>query len=404
MLVKRLAFLGIALLAFVTVALTGLGSFFRDVDPARALSYNPFDGEARAQFVGNAVADSAELERSVTVALNGIRFAPIDARMHSLLAEVQRQQGARREAKARYEAALSLSKTESLALQRTLQTALEQGDFSSAMEKLDILFRRWPSAFDSFSPAVPYILRDPSGFKVALEMLQQDPPWRSLFLGVLNRSPETLDMAYRMLLELNEDGSRTDESARTQQALLRNRDYVRAFRLFLLSQSDEDRQNYGYIFNGKFALEPSDRPFDWYVTNTPGVSLERAGRDVDGERDYRLVIHFLGKPVRRIGLSQVVLLPPGDYRLNIEADATDLKAPKGLYFNLSCIDPRAEVARLDIPSGSYRAETLQAEFTVPDGECKVLQLDMRTDLSVESFRYGYSGTLSIDSVSISRST
>lgn len=407
LLAKQLTFLCVALFALATVTVTGLGGLYRSADPARALVYNPFDGEARAQFIKKATAptaDEADLRKSKDVAWNGIRYAPIDARMRSLLAEVHRQQGEEQEAALGYKTALALSRTDSIALQRRLQTALEQGDFESAVAKLDVLFRRWPSAFDSFAPAVPFVLRDPDGFQFAIDRLRQNPPWRALFLTILDRDPQTLDLSYRVLLALNQDGSRPDETVRAQNALLRNRDYVSAFRLFLLTQSDEDRQNFGYVFNGKFALESLNRPFDWYIANTPGVSIRREPHVGDGEQEYEVKIHFLSKPVRRIGFSQVLLIPPGNYRLVVEANATNIKAPKGLYFELECLDPRGDVTRLDIPTGSYRDDVLQGSFSVPDATCKAFQLALKTGLKVESFRYRYSGILTVTSVSISRDT
>ena len=208
-LAKRLMVLAVGMLTLALVALTGIGNFYQGSDPQRALAFNPFDVDARATLIEQSVlvetpSASADL---ATVAQQAIRFAPIDARSYSFLAEVQRQFGNNQSTDALFDTALTLSKTEDLALQRTLQMALDRGDYAGALDKLDVLFRRYPSAFNTFAPAIPLLLKDQEGYQVTLAMLGDDPPWRGRFLGFLNREPTTVGVAYRLQLALNGNGS-----------------------------------------------------------------------------------------------------------------------------------------------------------------------------------------------------
>ncbi len=405
---KRLTVLAVGALTLALVALTGIGNFYQGSHPQRALAFNPFDVDARATLIEQSVLAEAPTASPdlATVAQQAIRFAPIDARSYSLLAEVQQQLGNDRLAESLFGTALTLSKTEGLALQRTLQSALTNRDFAGALDKLDILFRRYPAAFSAFAPAIPPLLSDQDGYQLALAVLRNDPPWRGRFLSFLDRDPASIDLAYRLQLALNGSGNanRPGEVGGTLNALIRNRDFGRAFRLFLLTQSEEDRQHGGYIFNAAFDLEPSGRPFDWTIHNSPGVNMFRETREQSGAPESSLLVQFLGKPVKRIGIGQYIYLPPGEYRLRADIDAANLRAPKGLYFSLACIDPRDGLARLDVPEGSYRARTLEADFDLPDSSCKMLRLDMQTDLIAESFRYAYTGSLSIQGITIDKRT
>lgn len=331
-----------------------------------------------------------------------VRFSAIDALAYGLLGEVYFGKGDDQKAAALFDTALSLSKTEANALQRTLMTAVENGDSVSAIAKLDILFRRWPAQFPSFAPIIPDLLRSSEGYDVTLATLRANPPWRAQFLGFLNSDPNTVGLAYRLQMDLggNTSASRNREIGGTLSALLRDRHYDLAYRLFLLTLNDNDKAHYGYIFNGGFGLEPSGRPFDWTWRSDPGVKIWRIEGLEPDESDSRLAIQFLGKPVKNIRASQYLYLPAGNYRLTANLDAANLKAPKGLYLTISCVDPRGPVMRLDIPTGSYRDRTLVAQFELPDNSCGVLRLDLGTDLIAESFRYRYSGTLSIHDIAL----
>ena len=394
-------------MTFCVVALTGFSDYFRSSDPQRALSLDPLSVDATTDVLigvlsgSNQNAQLADLEQ---LARRAIRFTPVHARVRGLYGEVLNSQGDRETADAVFNSALSLSQTETTSLQRTLRTAAERGESTEALAKLDILFRRWPAQFSNFAPIIPFLLSLPGGYDAALSALEQSPPWRSRFLGYLNSDPNTVDLAYRLQLDLNSDNPQADpaETAGTLRALLRDKKYDFAYRLFLLTLNDNDRSHYGYVFNSDFDLEPSGRPFDWTLRSQPGVRIARDSRVTSKGSDSTFEVQFLGKPVKRIGLNQHLFLPPGQYELTVDLDVSNLKTPKGLFIDITCLDPRRTVSRLDIPTGSYRDRILKSEFTLPDSSCRMLRIGMGTDLIAESFRYRYSGTVTIRSISVTK--
>tara|TARA_R110000751_G_scaffold172928_3_gene279349 strand:- start:63283 stop:64524 length:1242 start_codon:yes stop_codon:yes gene_type:complete len=402
---KQLALACVALVTFCAVALTGISNYYAESKPQQALSLNPLNAEAANRFLANWLIEpdsDVDFEHVDRVARMTIRYAPSHAQTYGLLGEIRRAREETKNAYALYDAALSVSSTEAIALQRTLATAIIGGDYAEAMAKLDILFRRWPSNFSTFAVIIQPLLRDPEGYKEALATLRTGPPWRRPFLGVLNRDVSSLDLAYRLQLDLNSDTdvSRQNEIGETLSALLRSKKYDQAYRLFLLTLNEEDQRYNGYVFNGNFILKPSGRPFDWAYANRPGVRISRiVGNNADGTAG-NLTLGFLGKPVKNISLSQYIYLPAGKYRLSAETSAYNLKAPRGLYWKLDCINPVETIARIDIPEGSYRNRMLQTEFDLPDSSCRMTRLQMGTDLIAESFRYPYSGTMRIHEVAL----
>ncbi len=400
---KRLAVLCVSLVISCGAALTGLSRVYQESNPGEALRLNPFNADASIARMAQGLTSPDKLARLPALAATGreaVAFSPVNALAYGLLGEVYFGMGDTRTADALFETALSLSKTEANALLRTLAGAFEKGDIDAVMAKLDILFRRWPDQLHAFAPVIPDLLKSPDGYRATLETLRTRPPWRSKFLRVLNKPAGNTGLAYRLQLDLGggSDARRHGEIAETLWALLSQKQYNLAYRLFLLTQSDADRAHSGYVFNGQFALKPSVRPFDWNMKSNSSVSLSRMAV----ESGTALAMRFLWKPVKTIAVSQLLYLPAGRYQLNVNLDADNLAAPKGLFLRISCRDPRRPIIRLDIPVGSYRDKTLTDTFEVPDDRCGIFQLGFATDLIAESFRYKYSGSLVIHAIELSK--
>ncbi|MEX3011463.1 hypothetical protein [Hoeflea sp. TYP-13] len=402
-LLKKLAVACVGLATFSAVAFLGLSTRFQNSSPDWALTFNPVNSHARIRSIAAELdnrADPSQLLKLRRAAEETIRIASIDAKAYSLLGEVYRLYGDDTTAAALFETALALSKTDFLALNRSLLWAVESSNHDETVSKMDVLLRRWPDQFDTVSPILLSLLSSPGGYQIALSKLREMPPWRDRFLNFLNRNAETLTFAYKLQLDLNaqQTGRRTQEIGRTISALMRAGRRELAFRLFLLTQSEEDRSNNGYVFNGSFALQPSGRRFDWTLQKTPGVALVR--QKEPGDDSYALAVRFLDKPVKLIGVTQVVHLPPGQYRLSAHVSTNRLKMPKGLYFNLTCLNGTGEIARLNVPDRPLRDEMIETQVNQASGDCRFLKLGMGTGLVAESFRYRYSGTLLIHDIAL----
>lgn len=385
---------------------TGISNYLKLSAPDLAIAINPFHGDA---FVNDIVgqlsspesADNLDQIRTQSGRLTVI--ATTDARGYSLLGETYLRAGDADQAKRQFETALRLSKTEINALQRSYGFLLQDGQITAALNRLDLISRRWPNRFSVFVPTLPFVLGTTEGYDKALDLLTQRPPWRARFLGELNRDPETVDLANRLLLDLHrlEGAAEPSEVGRTMQALINAKRYNLAHRLFLFTQSEIDQANNGYVFNATFATQPSNRPFDWSLRDNAAVKVRWIN---DVQRDAgRLQIRFLGKPAKSLGISQYLRLPLGSYALSVSFSGTRLKLPKGLYLELQCINPGRVVARIAFPEAKSINQTLSQAFSVDAESCGLFRIRIVTDLIAESFRYRYGGTLNLHEVRIDRS-
>jgi hypothetical protein len=408
---KASRFFGRSVLAFAiclsvpVVISTGTGNLLGDSRPDLAIAVNPFDTEARIRRLLSALeapAGSSAPEAMRTEAGRIIAHAPVDARGYSLLGETYLRAGDRAAADRLFQTALRFSKAEILALQRSLILHGERGEFSAMLDRIDLIGRRWPERFARIAPHLAPILADPQAYGRAVDLLSSAPPWRGRLLRALSESEQGLEIAYRIETDLfrRKAGTRPQESAETMRALIRARRPDLAYRLFLLTQSEEDRRIAGYVFNGAFRAEPGPRPFDWRLTDNASAEIRWNGAGASGGRGVR--IRFLGKPVRTVGISQHLRLPPGSYRMTVEFGASGLVIPRGLFLRLSCVEPRRDFARIPFPEGDRTDGTIGAEFEVPPEACGLMRLGMDTDLIAESFRYRYQGRLDLSAIRVER--
>lgn len=387
-------------LSVLLVLCTGISNLLAQRAPDLALAVNPFHAEARLQRIVSRLArsgDPAEIRRE---AERQVALAPADARGYSLLAEVHYRSGDTDLARELFAAALDRAKTEIHALKRSIEFLARQGDFAEVMEQVDLIARRWPDHFPAIAPHLAVLLQDPAAYGRTLELLRDSPPWAGEFFRALSNDENGLDFAYRLQVDLSrQDGQSLPlEAENTMRALIRVKQYDLAYRLFLFTQTEADKELAGYVFNGDFAARPGRRPFDWQIRDNASAEAHWAA----GEDGGHVRIRFLGKPVRTVGVSQTLHLPSGRYALMLEYSAAGLEIPRGLFLRLRCQSAPREAARIVIPEERAVRQRLAVEFEVDPDDCSFYILAVETALIADSFLYAYRGTVTLHGVHIER--
>lgn len=371
-------------------------------DPHAALHIDPFNVDARVAALNadlNAgIIDPARLSELETQVRTAIAYDPVDARLRSLLGEIELRQDRSEEGQAEFLAALRISKTEQLALRRLIVGALQAGKTADAVRYIDLFSRRWPAQFQDVIAVVPPLLQDPAAYDQMVEALQASPPWRPSLIRALVRYDMGLPLANRLLLDLNAGATppTAGELKVVLTALVQAGDLDTARRLFLFTLPEDNWDRVGLVFNGRFKPSDASLPFDWNYRNTAAAYLATSSESPQNG----LTVRFLDKPARDIELRQTTMLEPGHYRLKLDASAATLKVPRGLYWRLRCLKSDKDIARLDIAEGTYRNQAQTVEFD--NTECPAQVLELVSGLKVDSWLYRYSGRVSFHEVSIER--
>ena len=158
--------------------------------------------------------------------------------------------------------------------------------------------------------------------------------------------------------------------------------YELAYYSWLQFLSPEQLTKTGRLFNGGFELTPSGLPFDWVFKKGRGVNIKFPQRP-DQKGGRALLIEFgPGRVDFAGGISELVLLPPGTYRLQGEYKA-DLTSERGLQWSVTCAGATSPVGVSPTMNGSDPSwRTIDFSFTIPADGCPAqyvaLALDARS--------------------------
>lgn len=389
------------------VSSIGLSRFLETETPAASLALDPFNVDALIAKITsdlNGTNNDPDLDALLARAKGALAFDLADARLYSLIGEIKYRQGEKAEAYRLFDHALKLSKTEIHALQRSIGHSIDTGDLSKAVIEIDILLRRWPDRFPAVAERLPRILSNLDGYQAVLGAIKAEAPWRASLFAALSKTPEGLDSANRLLLDMSGSSARgrASELSAVISGFIRLREYEAAYRLFLFSLSDEERTLGGYIFNSTFEPGFSGRPFNWQLRDQSGLEITFATSVHAVEGEGGATVRFLNTPVKDAALQQYIALPPGAYKISLIASARNLKLPKELFWAIRCVDPEGEIARFSIPEGTYNRQNLSLEFSVGPASCPLQLVRLQTAAIAESWRFRYVGTLVMHKLSIER--
>lgn len=385
----------------------GLSRALEGEAPSAALALDPLNADALINKITaelNDADNAADLDGLGSQARNALRFDAGDARLYSLIGEIEFRKGDKDQAFQFFDQALRLSKTEIHALQRSIDRSVEAGDLSKAVDEIDVLLRRWPDRFSAVADGFPIILSNSEGYQAVLKAISSDAPWRNDLFPALVADPRGLDLANQLLLDLAVSTAppKVQELSLVIKGYIQQKKYDSAYRLFLFSLTDEERRLGGYVFNSTFEPTYSSKPFDWQIPGQSGleITFSTSHQAVEGEEGA--TVRFLNSPIKNLSLYQYTELPPGQYRISLLASGRNLKLPKGLFWSLRCVDAIDNIARLDIPEGTFNRQNVSQEITVPSSECPLQVLRLEAGSIAESWRFRYVGTLIMHKLSIER--
>lgn len=396
----RLGPLVVSVLAFGAILMIlsiELSRLLEKTDPTLSLKLFPFNAEAALSsataLLGREQAD-ADLQPLESLVSRLLPAHAGDARLYSLIGEIRRRSGDREDAFGAFERALDLSKTEVRALQWILQRSLDEGNFSAALDRLDILFRRWPERISPLAPVVLGVFSDPGRYPQFLARVGTNPPWRGNLLYALSRDPSALAFLARLLQDLASWGvpPKNSELTAVLSGLLANNQYDLAYRTFILTLTPAEREVAGYVHNGRFLLPPTGRPFDWQILNHPGMTSTFQSADGTQARGG-LRLQFSNTPIRNLSISQTIALSPGGYEFEFDVSATGAHFPKDLLWQIVCFQSNRIIAQASVPPGTYRMTRSNMELTVPVVECPLQVLRLVTKAIGENWNDRYSGSV-----------
>lgn len=307
------------------------------------------------------------LDAAAVTARQLLMASPADGRAYRVLAQVAEVGGQKAQARKLFAIAARRAPRDLAAHAWLAQDALERGAPDEALLQIDHVLTLSPGTGATVFPVLVKLSADP-GFADALaEVLRRPPAWRTGMLDTLQRVPAVdREAAGQVLSALQRKGGFEDQESRDWiNSLLLEGRWGEAYARWA-SRITASGKPLPLLFNGDFAREPDGDGFDWLVPETPGVILEFEPGTGEGRF---LHVRFLGRRMVGAFLEHRLLLPPGNYELDVRQRAEALRSDRGVDWTVSCegaTDPQAGSEMLD---GTRGWQSLSVPFTVPAHDC-----------------------------------
>lgn len=294
-----------------------------------------------------------------------------------------------------------LSPRESSAVYWMMLWRLEQHDDKGAVEYADLLLRAEPNLIGQVIAPLASIAERPSSETLLVAALAADPVWRSRFFAALPDAITDARTPLRLMLALmpTEHPPTPEELDGYLRFLVARKLHDLAYYAWLQFLSPKQLANTGFVYNGNFEQPTSQQPFDWVIKGGAGTTAEI--QQVQGEPNRRaLVISFSIGRVEFGGVSQMIMLGPGDYRLRSSFKG-ELIGRRGLRWRVECVDgPRLGESPMLVGAVPVWSTT-EVTFNVPATACRAQTIKLELDARSASEQL-VKGSMWLDDVSISR--
>lgn len=227
----------------------GLAGILAPDSPRTAHGLNPFDASSARRVILRELTrlkDAKEAAPLLPMAQELVAIAPIDARSHSLLAQVLYLLEQPAQAKESVETALQLAQTDLMGLSLDYQSAVVGADYRKAVARLDILYRRWPNSTKNLLPWTSAMANTAQGYAALENALRQNPPWRETKMQQFLDDERISETGYRLTLDLAQANAALGRAKRdgtveyAMRRLFEQKRYGLAHNLFLFTLNEQE--------------------------------------------------------------------------------------------------------------------------------------------------------------------
>lgn len=264
----------------------------------------------------------------------------------------------RRAAEALLQHALDRNPRSRLARLFMLEFSLRRGDVSRAAMDMTILGRLMPDVQTIFLPELARLAHDPRTRGPLQQALRSD---RRMLESLLHHmASKGADPALILGLAGNLRTASPEAPGDWRAALIDSmikKGKVRgAHRLWAHFGGKEPKDRENLIYDGDFEGLPGLTPFNWALSSSDLGAAER-------DKPAGLQVEYYGRAPGDLA-SQLLVLPPGPYRLSFRAEGDAAGPQARLIWRVQC-QPGPVILELPLTKITYTERILAANFTVP---------------------------------------
>lgn len=341
-------------------------------DPKTALAWTPSEARALDELAYREVTKAdGNLDTARSLAERALRSEPIDARALLVLGLIAERQGDQ----TRADTLIRLSGTHTWRDTPTqvwlLKRDIQLGEFERSLAHVDALLRVNPEFLEQAIPVLSAFTIDKRTFDALASFLATAPPWRSGFLANLSVRLSDTGRLVQLYAALKDSQHPLDamELGPYLDRLIRDGRLSEAYKSWQDTLPPKLRMGEVYPYNGDFSAPIDGLPFNWLLRPVSGMDIQIVPSPGNGER-RALQLQFSGARLIPFTIGQLMLLPPGEYRMTGRVRAEDLRTPRGLGWHISCAEaPNKPLALTSLVANAVPWTSFSVDFAVPAGNC-----------------------------------
>lgn len=319
----------------------------RSRDPSLLGALAPFSSRA-SELAAELHLAQRRPDEAERLAREALAAAPLSARALRVLALARQEQGRGEEAAAAMSLAAGLGWRDTPTQVWLLAAYAGQGDYPAALERADAMARRGQQ-LDEMMQVMVAAAAEPHAQDALIARLATRPPWRDAFFNLWRRIPAASAPIYERFMAEAARGAgplALAEVAPFTAGLYVQGEYARAASLWRRYGGGE-----ALVYDGGFnRSEMRDQrrwaPFEWRFPASPGIDIAIATPPAG---DGKALFAASGGNVRAEVARQSLALPPGRYRLSIDAAAEE-GSPAGAFTASFYCAEKGPVPRLSEPA------------------------------------------------------
>jgi len=402
----RAASVVIVLLLAWRMAAVGISQYYADqsqTDPqavGAALAWRPNHPEALYRA---GMASYAEDPRAAAQLWEqAFRANPADAGILARLARLWGERGDAQRAERGIHLAAQLAPMDPDVLLQSGASLVERGKLEDGLVHLGRALERRPSLKGELYPSLLQLAGDSQAYPALRALTDAPPKWWDDFMTYAAAKAETLKPLYA-IAALRGTSPRPLSAIERDvfvDRLQREGLWGQAFMVWSENLPKERSAGLALLYNGGFELDISGRGYDWHNPPLKGVAVV-ADRSFGSRGERALHLTFSGRQGRFQNLYQPLYLQPGPYTVRGLVRLKELRTPKGLQWQLSCVGTAKPLGVSEVFFGTDEWRSFNFDFKVPTEACEgqVLRLVV---LGKAASDFAFKGEAWFDDLAIKR--
>ena len=245
-----------------------------------------------------------------------------------------------------------------------LDRFLRNGRIVEATEEMTALSGLFPQANNVLVGELARLAQNRETTTALEKALQQNPSFRDFLLSHLASNNADPDLILRLARNVPAPPGTSAAPAWQGQlvtSLAERGETDRAYQMWRTFSAPKAPERKAGIYDGKFQGFAGSGPFNWQFPASPAGVAERNSANA-------LQVDYYGRADAELA-SQLIMLPPGSYRLTVRAEGDAEGEGSKLSWAVDCHRSKARVADLVLKKLTYAPRAVSVNFTVPGTGC-----------------------------------